>query len=67
MKYNHDNDFMECQQTPMLFTGEIKGIQDVMKMMYRGEVKLTLANLKIIMKFSVVYACGVPEMYEICR
>ena len=51
----------------MLFTGEIKGIQDVMKMMYRGEVKLTLANLKIIMKFSVVYACGVPEMYEICR
>ena len=49
------------------FTGEIKGIQDVMKMMYRGEVKLTLANLKIIMKFSVVYACGVPEMYEICR
>ena len=40
MKYNHDNDFMECQQTPMLFTGEIKGIQDVMKMMYRGEVNI---------------------------
>ena len=47
------------------FTGEIEGIQDVVEMMYGGEVKLTLENVKTIMKFSVVY--GVPEMYELCR
>ena len=47
------------------FTGEIDGIQDVVEMMYGGEVKLNEENVKTIMKFSVVY--GVPEMYELCR
>ena len=47
------------------FTGEIEGIQDVVEMMYGGEVKLNEGNVKTIMKFSVVY--GVPEMYELCR
>ena len=47
------------------FTGEIEGIQDVVEMMYGGEVKLNEENVKTIMKFSVVYR--VVEMYEICR
>ena len=47
------------------FTGEIEGIQDVVEMMYGGEVKLNEGNVKTILKFSVVY--GVPEMYELCR
>ena len=46
------------------FTGEIEGIQDVVEMLYGGEVELSEQNYRTILKFSVVYK--VEDMYELC-
>ena len=47
------------------FTGEVEGIQDVVEMMYGGEVGLREENVKTILKFGVVYQ--IQEMYNLCQ
>ena len=46
------------------FVGELEGVQDVVELLYGGEVQLSEDNLKTIMKFSVVF--GVDGMYTLC-
>ena len=45
------------------FVGEEEGVQDVVEMMYGGEVELGEENVKTLLKFAVVFE--VKEMYEI--
>ena len=37
------------------FVGEEEGVQDVLEMLYGGDVKVSMANIKTIIKFSVLY------------
>ena len=46
------------------FSGEIEGIQDVVEMLYGGEIELSEVNYQTIIKFSTVFQ--VKEMYQLC-
>ena len=46
------------------FLGEIEGIQDVVEMLYGGEIELSEVNYQTIIKFSTVFQ--VKEMYQLC-
>ena len=53
-----------CIKLNCVWSGETEGIQDVVEMLYGGEVELNDRNYKTVLKFSVVY--NVQEMYKLC-
>ena len=52
-----------CIKLNCVWSGETEGIQDVVEMLYGGEVELNERNYKTVLKFSVVY--NVQEMYKL--
>ena len=46
------------------FVGEEEGVQDVLEMLYGGDVKVSMANIKTIIKFSVLY--NIRDLYQKC-
>ena len=59
-------DLVENQRELYLdqFSGEIEGVQDVVEMLYGGEMELSEVNYKTVLKFSMLYQ--VKEMYQLC-
>ena len=53
-----------CIKLNCVWSGEMEGVQDVVEMLYGGEVELNERNYKTVLKFSVVY--NVQEMYKLC-
>ena len=53
-----------CIKLNCVWSGETEGVQDVVEMLYGGEVELNDRNYKTVLKFSVVY--NVQEMYKLC-
>ena len=53
-----------CIKLNCVWSGETEGVQDVVEMLYGGEVELNERNYKTVLKFSVVY--NVQEMYKLC-
>ena len=47
-----------------VWSGETEGVQDVVEMLYGGEVELNERNYRTVLKFSVVY--DVQDMYKLC-
>ena len=55
---------MCCVELNCVWTGETEGVQDVVEMLYGGEVELNERNYRTVLKFSVLY--DVQDMYKLC-
>ena len=55
---------MCCVELNCVWSGETEGVQDVVEMLYGGEVELNAGNYRTVLKFSVVY--DVQDMYKLC-
>ena len=55
---------MCCVELNCVWSGETEGVQDVVEMLYGGEVELNERNYRTVLKFSVLY--DVQDMYKLC-
>ena len=55
---------MCCVELNCVWSGETEGVQDVVEMLYGGEVELNERNYRTVLKFSVLY--NVQDMYKLC-